>query len=227
MRGHVLLTGLCALLLAVPGRAALFGAAEFARSGPAAVTANWTGMLARARAGCTAPRRVMAAFDTGFARPASGMASGAVSTCEPGRLHDLTAIARAERGRPLAERLAVINFIVNAVPYRDDRSNYGVADYWATLGEFAARGGDCEDYATAKYMLLKLAGVDPAAMRVVVVRDLEEREPHAVLSVAADGRTWILDNQSPALLTDDQVGRYAPVYAVNERGWWLFLPAAK
>src|SRR5215831_1879270 len=53
-------------------------------------------------------------------------------------------IAGALAGLPPLAQLTAVNARINRVPFRDDWSNYGVADHWATPREFFRRGGDCE-----------------------------------------------------------------------------------
>lgn len=212
------------LLLAAPARAGLFGSVEHARASQDAF-GNWTAMMARQPAGeCT---RVETA-----ARPFADVAPGGVSplrkraaeACRPGRIDPARLVRAAKRAAPL-ERLRMVNAAVNRVAYVEDSENYGAADYWATPDEFMARGGDCEDYAIAKYMLLKRAGVPVDAMRVVVVQDLALSTSHALLSVRLGGVDYILDNQAKAVLPEAEVARYRPVYSINETGWWLHMPA--
>ena len=69
-------------------------------------------------------------------------------------------------------------------------------DYWQSPVETLARGkGDCEDFAIAKYVSLRMLGMKPEQLRVSVVT-LPNVEPHAVLFVFAEGETdpWVMDN---------------------------------
>ena len=53
---------------------------------------------------------------------------------------------------------------------------------------------DCEDYAIAKYVALREAGVEAADLRFLLVRDRLAGD-HAVLGVRYEGRWLILDNR--------------------------------
>ncbi len=117
-----------------------------------------------------------------------------------------------------------MNRFANARPYVEDIRNWGVADYWETPGEFFARGGDCEDYAIAKYFSLVRLGFSPDDLRIVVVNDTNLNAFHAVLSARIDGQTLLLDNQIPLVVPMDIAVQYKPVYALNEHGWWLYGP---
>ncbi len=77
---------------------------------------------------------------------------------------------RAE-GKPLQEKLDIVNRFWNMWPYRTDPEVYGKPDYWAAPYEFLAKSGDCEDYCIVKYYTLKELGVPVDSMRIVVVRE--------------------------------------------------------
>lgn len=125
------------------------------------------------------------------------------------------------RGLSPLEQVADVHAYVNRVRWVDDRRNYGVSDYWASPDEFFVRGGDCEDYAFAKYDTLKRLGFPPEQMRILVLTDLKMREPHAVLLVLVDGRLWSLDNNLRNIFPADAIRHYDPIYSINETGWWL------
>ncbi len=137
-----------------------------------------------------------------------------------------------ERARALSRerQLQLINRYVNKRRYRGDRSlkiesalseeTVRLPSRWSTLVEFLRRGGDCEDYATSKYQLLRTLGIPADELRVVVVYDRESRAHHALLAVrqAEDGSAWLLDS-------DDRIYRGHPfgyrfVYALNETSIW-------
>ncbi len=114
-----------------------------------------------------------------------------------------------------------MNRWANARPYVEDQANWGVADYWETPGEFLARGGDCEDYAIAKYASLVRLGFSPDDLRIVVVNDTTLNAFHAVLAVRLKGQTLLLDNQLPETEAFDQAPQYTPIYSLSARGWWM------
>ena len=118
-------------------------------------------------------------------------------------------------------QLRQVNSYVNATSYRSDRAVWGKSDYWAAPGEFFARGGDCEDYAIAKYMSLKQLGFDPKKMRVLVLKDTRRGLLHAVLLVEHAGDTLVLDNLSGSVRSWNELTNYRPLYSVNEAAFWL------
>ncbi len=137
-----------------------------------------------------------------------------------------TAILRDEleplKGQPLRVMAEKVNAMMNEVPYVEDQANWGVSDYWETPVEFLSRGGDCEDFAIAKYVSLRSLGVPEERLRVAIVKDLQKGVPHAVLIVYTDDGAIILDNQSANVRSADALaGRYKPIFSINRAGWWL------
>lgn len=118
-------------------------------------------------------------------------------------------------------KINAVNSYVNRVTYIEDQTNWGNSDYWATPAEFMARGGDCEDFAIAKFAMLKRLGVSEHNMRLAIVQDLEKNIPHAVLIVYTESGPVMLDNQ---IKTVQRVGasfnRYEPIYSINRNAWW-------
>ncbi len=129
---------------------------------------------------------------------------------------------------PKEKQVQLVNRYVNRKRYNDDRTKIvrnengglSIPSHWATLLEFLEKGGDCEDFTTAKYLLLRHFGFPAEDMRIVVVYDRSHRSHHAVLAMRLDAETtWVLD-------TDNRIYRkrrprgYRYVYAVNEIGIW-------
>lgn len=124
------------------------------------------------------------------------------------------------RGLPLNSKIDAVNDYINQVRYVEDKDNFGQSDYWATPTEFFARGGDCEDFAIAKYALLKQLGVPEDRMRLAIVQDKIKNIPHAILIVYTDAGAKILDNQLKQAKPTTIVSRYKPIYSINADGWW-------
>ena len=135
-----------------------------------------------------------------------------------------------DRSRTLThkQQLEIVNRYINQHRhYRRDRRSpdttpwgvEGVFSQWSTLLEFLQKGGDCEDYATAKYMILRLIGYSPDALRIVVVYDRKTREYHAVVAVHDEqGNTRLLDIDNRIYGRKPTAYRY--IYAVNEDSIW-------
>ena len=129
-------------------------------------------------------------------------------------------IADAVAGLSPPAQLQAVNARVNRVPTRDDRENYGVDDYWATPAEFFRRGGDCEDFAIAKYAVLERLGWPAAQMWIVVLRETVISPVHAVLMVRHAGRLWTLDNLADPVVEHGRIDWYRPAYSLNRFGTW-------
>lgn len=131
--------------------------------------------------------------------------------------HFLAGIATA----PIDRQIAAVNLYINAAAYVSDYQNWAQSDYWASPVELLSRGGDCEDFAIAKYFSLRRLGYPAAAMRVLVLFDALKKQVHAVLAVSVRGEIVVLDNlwEEPQRLRE--LRHYHPLYAINEKGVWL------
>jgi predicted transglutaminase-like cysteine proteinase len=135
------------------------------------------------------------------------------------------AIVDEGRARSGRARIGVINRAINlAIIPTSDLVQWGVVDRWsAPLETFTTRRGDCEDYAIAKYVALRAAGVAPQDIKLVVVRNVDISENHAVVAVRIDSAWVILDNRSLALAPDREIWRATPVFEIDEDGVRQFL----
>jgi predicted transglutaminase-like cysteine proteinase len=205
MRAITALVAAALLAVAIPspaalaqGQTAIFGAREVASRDLSGFT-KWNGTMMRA------------------AHPA-----GAQDACRPGACleQEWRQLLSRLHGQSPARQLEAVNRFVNQVPHVDDRVNYGVDDHWATPSEFFARGGDCEDFAIAKYVSLRELGWPPSQMRLVIVTDTARGIAHAVLVVFVNGRAHVLDNQLGGVTPADSIRNYRPIYSISEAGWW-------
>ncbi len=121
-------------------------------------------------------------------------------------------------------QLKVVNWLANeALPYRSDTAAFGMTDYWASPPEALRAGGDCEDYVALKYLALRSAGFPVEHLRIVILQDLQRKQPHAVLVGQIDGRRLVLDNQLDDLASDIELAHYKPLFSFNEHGKWVHL----
>lgn len=125
---------------------------------------------------------------------------------------------------PMAQ-VARVTAALNAKAYVTDAANWGVSDYWQTPAEFLARGGDCEDFAIAKYLALRAAGWAADDLRVVVVIDEGRAAGHAVLIASHRGHAWLLDNLTDEIIDAQAIQHYRAVFSVSETAWWWHRPA--
>lgn len=134
------------------------------------------------------------------------------------------------RGRDLKPRqkLSLVNRFINKERRytRDRRNNDPSAEShvnkrqnWTTLLDFLEKGGDCEDYATSKYALLKLLGFEPKELRILVVYDRNAREHHALTLVHNEELgLQLLDNDNA--IYRNRPFHYRYVYSLNEDSIW-------
>lgn len=124
------------------------------------------------------------------------------------------------KGVDLRQQIEIANEAMNRQPYVPTEQNWHRSMYWETAFQFLRYGGQCQDYAIAKYLLLRAAGVPADQMRMVVLRDAAIGLDHAVLAVYVDGQPMLLDNLRTEIVPADSVSYYHPYYSINEDGWW-------
>ena len=141
--------------------------------------------------------------------------------CVPAEWASLTASLRSLDGHAMLDAL---NRAINGHPYIAATDNWGRPDYWEAPFEFMTRNGQCEDYAIAKFMILRALGFANEELRVLVVRDVVRQVDHAVLVANLDGMAWLLDSVTDTVVPLATATNYRPDYAINETGWWLYTP---
>lgn len=118
----------------------------------------------------------------------------------------------------------------NRIEYVEDPFLWGKADYWATPLETLGRGqGDCEDFAFAKYISLRLLGVPAETLRLTYVRakmvDLYRTttRAHMVLSYyPLPGRQpLVLDSLNPDILPASARKDLYPIFSFNTEQLWV------
>ncbi len=121
-------------------------------------------------------------------------------------------------------QLIEVNRFFNQFQYREDQSQWGVKDYWATPEEFlSTQQGDCEDFVIAKYFSLRKLGVPDERLYLTYVKALKQNVAHMVLSYfeTPGSIPLILDNYNPAILKGDQRIDLLPVYSFNAQSLFL------
>jgi predicted transglutaminase-like cysteine proteinase len=129
-------------------------------------------------------------------------------------------IVNEVRARTGVARIETANRLINgAIRYMSDLAQHATVDVWsAPLASLGTGRGDCEDYAIAKYVVLREAGVSEQDLRVLLVRDRNVREDHAVLAIR-NGEAWtVLDNRSSALTPDRELRHFKPLFALDSGG---------
>ena len=140
---------------------------------------------------------------------------------EARRLITIIETARSKSGRAL---LGEVNRAVNlAIRPVSDLAQHGVTDRWsAPLATFASGYGDCEDYAIAKYVALREAGIAEDDLRLVIVADQRAHGDHAVLAVRQDDNWLVLDNRHFNLVDAGDVPNIVPLFTLSANGVQTF-----
>lgn len=123
-----------------------------------------------------------------------------------------------------SERLEKVNGFFNGFDFVSDRSHWGIDDYWATPVELiASGGGDCEDFALAKYFTLKALGVPEGRLNLTYVKALSLNQAHMVLTYypSPESVPLVLDNLVPDIRPASARTDLLPVYSFNGAGLWL------
>jgi predicted transglutaminase-like cysteine proteinase len=166
--------------------------------------------------------------DIQAAAPALARCRAEPDRCTPAEARFVAIIKRAEVRQGRA-KLELVNERVNAtIHYTTDMAQWGVADLWSApldangKGSFDTGFGDCEDYAIAKYVALREAGMPAENLRLLLVRDNSVRLDHAVLAAHEDGHWLILDNRWTRLIEDSDARYFTPLFALDGHGVSLF-----
>ncbi len=121
-------------------------------------------------------------------------------------------------------KLTVVNRFFNRLAFISDQAHWGKKDYWATPLEFlASDGGDCEDFAVAKYFTLKQLGVPEERMSLTYVKALRLNQAHMVLTYTPSpgAEPLVLDNLEETIRPASERTDLLPVYSFNGDGLWL------
>ncbi|NJN52688.1 MAG: transglutaminase domain-containing protein [Gammaproteobacteria bacterium] len=126
------------------------------------------------------------------------------------------------------DRVRAINAWVNRRRYREDRAQRAtegkLPNEWRSLTDLIRRGGDCEDFAMAKYFLLREAGIPAARLRMVVAWDKPTHAYHALLAYDTEAGAWLFETDG-SIKRRSQHAQYRFLYSVNEDGVWDHAPA--
>ncbi|HCO43841.1 MAG TPA: sulfate adenylyltransferase [Gammaproteobacteria bacterium] len=140
------------------------------------------------------------------------------------RLRAWQALIDDYRDQPLHTQLQATNDFFNRLEFVDDIVHWRRADYWATPVEFlTSGGGDCEDFAIAKYFTLLEMGVPESRLQITYVKALRLSQAHMVLAYYANPAAdpLVLDNLAIDVLPGSARSDLVPVYSFNGYGLWL------
>lgn len=128
-------------------------------------------------------------------------------------------------------RLRRVNdFFNRRVRFDEDSTIWGQSDYWATPLETLGRAqGDCEDFAIAKYVTLKLVGVPSDKLRLTYVKariggpQSTIVQAHMVLSYypTPDAEPLVLDNLVSEIRPASRRPDLTTIFGFNADGMWV------
>jgi len=125
------------------------------------------------------------------------------------------------------QKLKYVNDFFNSIRYITDIKHWHQNDYWASPFEFVGtNGGDCEDYAIAKYFTLLKVGIAEDKLRIAYVK-LKHRytrydEAHMVLLYfhQLNMIPIVLDNVNKKLQLASKRVDLKLIYSFNAKGLW-------
>jgi len=124
------------------------------------------------------------------------------------------------QSKPRREQLELTNDLLNGLPWLTDSEKWKLEDYWATPFEtLATFGGDCEDIAIAKYVVLRAMGVPDSTLFFAHVKTAKG-ESHMVLVNFDEQRDayFVLDNMHPDVLPGYERRDLTAIYLFQNDG---------
>ncbi|MGJ0485746.1 MAG: transglutaminase-like cysteine peptidase [Methylomicrobium sp.] len=105
-------------------------------------------------------------------------------------------LMQTNQQKSVREKLEIVNTALNLFPWLSDKELWNEDDYWATPLETLARfGGDCEDMAIGKFVMLRLMGIPKKNLYLGYVNIRQSGQPHMVL-------VWLNDDRTESLVLD-------------------------
>ena len=98
------------------------------------------------------------------------------------RLRYLHTMILENQDLPVMEKLNLVNKTLNNLPWIADSQHWKMSDYWASPMEtIATFGGDCEDFAVVKWVMLTHLGIPNEHLRLAYVKIRATGESHMIL----------------------------------------------
>lgn len=140
------------------------------------------------------------------------------------RLEAWEELIRRDKNASDREKLEKTSHFFNSrIRFVNDQELWGVDDYWATPVEFLSRGGgDCEDFAIAKYFTLKAMGMADDKLRITYVKAIQMNMHHMVLTYysSPDAEPLVLDNLVDSINPASKRTDLLPIFSFNGSGLW-------
>jgi predicted transglutaminase-like cysteine proteinase len=98
-------------------------------------------------------------------------------------------------------------------------------DWTGPLEAITMRNGDCKSYSIAKYAAVRVAGISPDRVSLVIVHNKRHSEDHMVAAVYQNDEWLLLDNLTNLLLRDSEKREYEPLAVLDYTGVRRYLSA--
>jgi predicted transglutaminase-like cysteine proteinase len=121
-------------------------------------------------------------------------------------------------------KLEKVNDFFNQFDFVSDVLHWQKKDYWATPIEFlASNGGDCEDFALAKYFTLKKLGIEEAKLNMTYVKAWRLNQAHMVVTYYEKpaSEPLVLDNLTKKIEPASKRTDLLPVFSFNGSSLWI------
>ena len=140
------------------------------------------------------------------------------------RLLAWQALIQSENSQADITKLEKVNDFFNQFDFVSDPLHWQKKDYWATPIEFlASNGGDCEDFALAKYFTLKKIGVEETKLNMTYVKAWQLNQAHMVVTYYAKpaSEPLVLDNLVKKIEPASKRTDLLPVFSFNGSSLWI------
>jgi len=124
----------------------------------------------------------------------------------------------------LAKLKKANHFFNSRITFISDIELWGAADYWATPFEVICKqGGDCEDFAIAKYFTLKAMGIAEKKLNITYVKAIQYNMHHMVLTYYSEpgAEPLVLDNLVDSINPASKRTDLMPIFSFNSTALWL------
>ena len=136
------------------------------------------------------------------------------------RMIDVVQFVKVHLNDPVELQLEAVNDYLNEMTWIADSELWKQPDYWATPFEtITTFGGDCEDIAIAKYLVLLLLGVPDEHLGFAHVITSEKEHHMVLLYKASENQSaLVLDNKDPDVKTAQERPDLIGVYIFRNDG---------
>lgn len=153
--------------------------------------------------------------------PRSAMLETALDTSNYGNSYGVQVwgqlLASLQNADPMTQ-IGMVHHFFNQVRYVGEQPGQ---DFWKMPEQFLAEGGDCEDYAIAKFISLRLLNFHPDRLRVLFVDNTLTGIQHAVTAVYYNREIYLLDNMLSNVSLCNNLTNYSPICSFDEKRLWL------